>query len=137
MAELSKVLRDSPDGTALWSGIVNAVQTSVSPRAQGAALRDPNFYCGSDIGIVNAVSLRFRPKGGPFGRGQVFGLPKGKNNRMVTWDWAAPGNRGNAGNAKRTHADCLESIADIPSRTLTFKGNCRFPPYSTGEMAQE
>ena len=45
--------------------------------------------------------------------------------------------RGNAGNEQWMHANCLTAIADIFPEALTMGGNCRFPLYITGEMAEK
>ena len=123
MAEISEVLRASPDAAQPRSGLISSVQTSVFARddASKADLSRTEQYLSFFSGTLEfALS--------PHARRPQYATASGMNNRLMAWKDAASQIQDNAGDGQWMHANCLTEIADISSRTFTMMGNCRFPP---------
>ena len=131
LAGISEVLRASPNAEQPWSGRISSVQTSVFARddASGADLPDTEKYPSFFLGALEFAIF-------PHARRPQYAAASGINNRLLAWKWAASQIQDNVRDEQWMHANCLKDIADIFSRTFAMMGNCRFPLYITGELAE-
>ena len=83
-AALSDMLRDSTQGEAVWSGIVDGVQAAVYPRERDlqAAPSEAGKYGAFFRGALEFAIL-------PYARCPQYAASLGMRNRMLAWQWAA------------------------------------------------
>ena len=131
ISELTKDLKDSPDGSTVWSCITNAVYSAFFARERDikADLPYADTYATFFKGALYFAIF-------PYARCPQYADNLGIHGRMSAWNWISGRIRRDNEKGDWMHAGSLEAITDVFSSTSQLMGYCRFPLFITPTIAR-